>query len=266
MRYVCAILLLCASCVSADELVYGKARGHTNALTPNIFDMNSRLDATIERDTVFWMTFPHDEGTNWWDFSRSSYDGTSISTPTWATNGGGSLFCDYTSSESVNIGDMAAIDGQAKFSIVAWVNSVNNTGARALVTKDNIGTARGIALYADNGVWSFQVNLDQANYAQIVYNAAGLITNWVHVAAVFDGTAGATNTQIFLYNNGISSTAVGRGMPIAQVTNNSLNLLVGDFTGTVVANIGLNGYVRGLMIITNALTSNQVWALYQRGY
>jgi len=229
MKYACVILLLlCAACVApADELIPGKARGHTNALTPRRFDFSARLPAGMETSAVMWISDRrYNDDTNDWSLARATNNlvqGTAAAMPTWTTSGryyDGTN--DYTYTDGIT-GTNALNQLTNVATFAAWIR-FQKTGVGAAIAQkgDWLGTSQNAWLFLITTANKLCFGLDDTT-SNVTHNVALHTNEWYHVVAMFD----YANKWAAIYTNGVmgTSNSLGGAIPDSAIRNVFLGVI-----------------------------------------
>ncbi|MBK9734023.1 MAG: HYR domain-containing protein [Saprospiraceae bacterium] len=158
--------------------------------------------------------------------------------------------------DHITMGDVNAVDGISQMTIEAWVYRTNTSGFNSIVNKTfsqsgDIGIQ--LHLFDPNDVY-FRLASGSDAFGYTTGNQIP-INSWVHIAAVFDGTATGNANRVKIYINGVQKTLSFLGT-IPSVTPNTTAPLQIAFPSPGAQY--WNGKMDEVRIWTTARTSTQI--------
>lgn len=181
-------------------------------------------------------------GTTWTDISLKGNNGT-ISGATWTTISGVDTFS-FDGNDSVSIGQ--PITTGSSYSISAWVNASNLSGARNIVSSLNS------PFWVNNGTLSAGVG---GNYTAVT--SASFPTGvWKFVSVTFND---ATNTMKLYINGSVVDTETS----VTQTYTSELTFIGAHSTGVSPISFW-NGNISAVSIYSRALSDNEISEHFER--
>lgn len=207
--------------------------------------------------------WPLDEGTG--SFARDClgrYPGTLTGAVSWTTGRGGAGHALAFAGGAVAIDDAAALRVGGPpltpaFSALAWVSAKAPAYARFFVSRsDGTQDAWGFAVFpAAAGMLSIGMRLsDKAGTATDLKSDPVFVTEWMHVAAVFDGA-----TSVTFYVDGVNRGK--RTFTAAQYAPSVAPLRIG---APITNNAPFEGKLSDVRLYARALTDGEVKAISTR--
>jgi hypothetical protein len=149
-----------------------------------------------------------------------------------------------------------SFDNLSPLSVCAWFNTsdINYAGAQEIVTKSNNGVNDPWQFYIYSGGQLVFYNNEQDEFI----SASGLVqeNTWHHGCAVWDGTATAGSTQLYLDGSPVASSRTDHGA--GTLSDASFNVSIGASNNGAWDFVGLIDDVR---IYNRLLTPSQVAAI-----
>lgn len=261
----------CAAPAKAQDLsvtkIWGELSGYRDAAG----------GGAVNDDSILMWTFASSN----LPVADSSFLGTSVGTlgltgagnPTWQTNNGATNAYYQFDSPAEQIGvwdsDLWSLgNGNTGFprTICLWIRAANWTNSPYLVAKDSGGANK-------NREWAFAVSslgrpywtvwAETASSTNRIYLATlqSIVSNyWWHLAVTYDGSRIGTNSVI--YTNGVIAPWSGttpQNMSDYWPTNGTAPLTISAITNK---GVWYSGDMGKVSIYSNALTSNQIWSLW----
>jgi hypothetical protein len=198
--------------------------------------------------------------------SVGNIDGTIVG-PQWTTGKvGGALDFDGTFA-SVNLGDVAAVEGTSLLTIQAWVQFFSLNNWDIIVLKQESGTSSlGMHLAATDfppGVDDVNVVISNGSSAWGYTNndlLAGNVGSWHLMTMVFDGTQTGNANRLKFYFDGVGQTLTYVGTIPNLTADNIANMTIGlNF------NIAPDAIIDEVAIFSTALAATEIQQHYQNG-
>jgi hypothetical protein len=210
---------------------------------------------------VAYYRFEEGTGTTTADSGPSGFTGTLMNGPAWVPSPFGHSALHFNgASQYVNVGNPATLQISGPITLSAWVwpDALAVTNAGRIVDKQGGSGLYGWSLNVENtGKWAFQIAQSKTVLAALDVPIPSLpLSNWVHVAGVYD-PYDPGGPVMKLYTNGVLGGTLTTGVPSAQV-DSGLNVTIGARPGGSAAWSGLIDEVR---IYTRALTNAEIAAL-----
>jgi len=199
----------------------------------------------------------------WIDYSGEGNDGT-ITTATKVHNCrfGEGLYFDGLN-DSVNIGDVASLEGMSRLTISAWVKG---TGAEfgAVVGKwNNVAADRSYQLTFSGFQPVFGVSSTGANYHVERYNTNLNQNQWYHIVCVYPGTEDVT-----MYIDGALVPMIvhaDAGVVAGALDSNACTVYIGRVTADGGLPAYFPGYIDEVLLFDRELAAWEIKALYEQG-
>lgn len=182
------------------------------------------------------------------------------------TSNGGSVALDFNAgTQNVNLGDIAAMEGDGDFSFALWAYVTSTSSDRDLICKGrHAGSPTGqmIIWYdkASPNNWS-HLFVDGGN-SQVnnKSGASAVVNTWVHLAVLLEGGVG---TQLFINGSEDSSSPFASSALDGIKSNSDEYRLGNDSAGTK----GLSGRLDDIRFFDRLLTTGEISNLAsKRGY
>jgi hypothetical protein len=225
---------------------------------------SSNVSAFIDwnRSLVGWWTFNEKDRntTHVFDMSTFSNNGTITGADTASGKLGHALEFNRDSSDTVNLGQPAALQITGAMTISAWVYQTSLNTNQFIVAKSGSSGQRGWGMFcgADFATCAFVIAQDADTLVSVGGNAIGVSETgaWMHLVGVY-----TPSSSLKLYKNGVLVDTNSVGIPAAQ------------YDSPVDASIGsrlnlahfFNGSIDDVMIFNRALSPEEINASFNAG-
>src|SRR3989344_1398323 len=169
--------------------------------------------------------------------------------------------------DSVNAGDIAAIDAATTLSVSAWVKHASITDDDIITSKGDTGLSSPFTFFRDNvgsvsvrtDVYAVFINGTTDCRLETATNSSPLDT-WTHVAMTFQ--AGSA-TGLRIYINGVEDA----NSPASASTSNDIDASVNAWTIGLTASgaTPFNGLIDEIRVYNRALSAKEIQTLYNIG-
>ena len=255
--------------LSASEIQALYKSGAVKIVQTAITKINAPQNNQITNGLVGLWTFngPDMSGTTAYDRSGQGNNGTLTNGPSPAIGKVGQALKFDGSNDSVNTGDIAAIDAATTLSVSVWVKHASITDDDIITSKGDTGLSSPFTFFRDNvgsvsgrtDVYAVFINGTTDCRLETATNSSPLDT-WTHVAMTFQ--AGSA-TGLRIYINGVEDA----NSPASASTCNDIDASVNAWTIGLTASgaTPFNGLIDEVRVYNRALTPAEIKRLYNMG-
>jgi len=255
--------------LSASEIQALYKSGAVKIVQTAITKINAPQNNQITNGLVGLWTFngPDMSGTTAYDRSGQGNNGTLTNGPSPAIGKVGQALKFDGSNDSVNTGDIAAIDAATTLSVSVWVKHASITDDDIITSKGDTGLSSPFTFFRDNvgsvsgrtDVYAVFINGTTDCRLETATNSSPLDT-WTHVAMTFQ--AGSA-TGLRIYINGVEDA----NSPASASTCNDIDASVNAWTIGLTASgaTPFNGLIDEIRVYNRALSAKEIQTLYNIG-
>ena len=235
---------------NTNELAVGEYKDtiiFSNSTTGEVFEREVSLTIEPKKMVAYW---PFDEktGTTVYDYSENGYDGTVVNTDmsTASINAGKSNSCFRFD----GVDDHVVVEGldaeMSEMTISAWIYSVDWNSNRRIIQKGGDGSEYRLLVERSNFVF-------QIGSTSLLVSELPPTGQWVHIAAVYDGS----NMSVY-YNKELMLSTPLTGM----VSTGSNDLYIGTKAEDSASTDRFNGVIDELKILNYGVDEQELADLY----